>query len=98
MVKRSPIELEQLADETRAYLDAVEPSTLAWEDPADLRRIGRAIQGLDSAEDELRRSVHDSRTAGRSWGEIGLVLGITRQAAQQRFGRRVSAHGHTGLL
>jgi hypothetical protein len=35
--------------------------------------IGQAVAGL--------------RAAGYSWAEIGLRLGITRQAAQQRWGK-----------
>jgi hypothetical protein len=31
-------------------------------------------------------AVEDSRAAGASWTEIGEALGISRQAARQRFG------------
>jgi hypothetical protein len=40
------------------------------------------------AELDLRDAVHDARRAGEPWSAIGAVLGITRQSAQQRFGRR----------
>jgi hypothetical protein len=33
-------------------------------------------------------AVSDSREAGARWTEIGEALGISRQAAQQRFGSR----------
>lgn len=33
--------------------------------------------------------VNAKATAGASWAEIGEVLGVSRQAAQQRFGERV---------
>src|SRR5256885_12505146 len=34
----------------------------------------------------LREAVTSARSAGHSWEAIGGVLGISRQAAQQRFG------------
>jgi hypothetical protein len=34
--------------------------------------------------------VDKAREAGASWAQIGTALGISRQAAQQRFGRNVS--------
>lgn len=45
---------------------------------------------LRALEDHVTRAIHTAvtglRTAGYSWAEIGNRLGITRQAAQQRFG------------
>ena len=67
-------------------LDTIDLSKLAVDDPADLRRIGHAKHALGEAEDELRAAVAASRASGRSWGHIGIVLGISKQAAQQRFG------------
>ncbi|HZE30050.1 MAG TPA: hypothetical protein VE198_01285 [Actinoallomurus sp.] len=34
----------------------------------------------------LRQSIIGARTAGQSWEALGRLLGISRQAAQQRFG------------
>ena len=36
---------------------------------------------------KLRRQVSLARRSGHSWAAIGFTLGISRQAAQQRFGR-----------
>jgi hypothetical protein len=38
-------------------------------------------------EDGLREAVQQARRAGHTWAEIGELLGTTRQAAFQRFGR-----------
>ena len=35
----------------------------------------------------LQLSVQQARAAGRTWQEIGELLGVSRQAAFQRFGR-----------
>jgi hypothetical protein len=46
------------------------------------------VQGAASAIDEgMRAVVQRARDAGHTWAEIGQVLGTTRQAAFQRFGR-----------
>ena len=38
-------------------------------------------------EDGMREAVRQARQAGHTWAEIGELLGTTRQAAFQRFGR-----------
>ena len=40
-------------------------------------------------DDAITQAVKGLRTTGYSWAEIGSRLGITRQAAQQRWGRPV---------
>jgi hypothetical protein len=45
-----------------------------------------ADRELTLADLSLRRQVMVARRHGHSWAAIGFVLGITRQAAQQRFG------------
>ena len=46
-----------------------------------LRRIERAT------DDVLDDAVRNARAAGKSWSEIGTAMGMSKQAAQQRFGR-----------
>lgn len=38
-------------------------------------------------ETDLNHQVAAARSMGMSWADIGAVFGITRQAAQQRFGK-----------
>lgn len=46
-----------------------------------------AVRLVELAADQARRAiVADARAAGESWQAIGDVLGVTRQAAQARFG------------
>jgi hypothetical protein len=40
----------------------------------------------DHAEEVLRLAVWRCRESGMSWSDVGARFGITRQAAQQRFG------------
>jgi hypothetical protein len=56
--------------------------------------LASAAELLATAERSLHRLVGEARDAGMSWARIGEVLGVSRQAAQQRFAaapaRRVS--------
>ena len=47
--------------------------------------ITHADSQLRQAQNELAAAVHRARTQGHPWHAIGHQLGITRQAAQQRF-------------
>jgi hypothetical protein len=85
---KSHRDLAAVAAETEALLNEIDPETLSWENPHDLRRIGSAHEELLSATAELQSAVSAARQTGRSWSEIGVVLGVSKQAAQQRFGSR----------
>jgi hypothetical protein len=60
------------------------------------RRVARgdidALTDMTTLADGLDQAIGDAvtglRSQGYSWAEIGLRLGITRQAAQQRWGDR----------
>jgi hypothetical protein len=62
----------------------MEPRFEDWD--KDLTLIKAANRELSVAELNLRQKVKVARRHGHSWAAIGFVLGITRQAAQQRFG------------
>lgn len=80
MTKKTTLrDIEQL-------LDVIDLDDYPVDDPADLRRIGLAAKDVERAKTELAEAVSAARANGRSWGFIGLVLGISKQAAQQRFG------------
>ena len=48
----------------------------------EIRAQNAVIRGADEG---LRMAVDRARGLGLSWAEVGIALGITRQAAQQRF-------------
>jgi hypothetical protein len=54
-----------------------------------LARLGTAVSTSDDlhaiGDDLVGRFVEDARRGGCSWAEIGGVLGVSKQAAQQRF-------------
>src|SRR5262245_17618864 len=49
-----------------------------------LADLGKALVSVQHAEAQLREAVDAAREAGRTWAEIGEILGTTRQAAFQR--------------
>ncbi len=85
---RTQAQLEQAAADARRWLDSIDPATTPAEDPRDLRRIGLALGDVAGAERELTEAVTDARAKGRSWGEIAMTLGVSKQAARERYGQR----------
>ena len=57
------------------------------EQAAALAAIDRAQALARNAEEELAMTVTRARESGHTWAEIGQILGTSRQAAFQRFGR-----------
>lgn len=72
------------AEQWLDQLDPADPAVKA-RDGRYLRHVREAADATDIAADDLRRAVAEARANGESWGTIGMVLGVTRQAAQQRF-------------
>lgn len=56
-------------------------------DPLGLVRSAHEVR--DGAEELLAAAVQQARAAGRTWQEIGEVLGVSRQAAFQRYGKPI---------
>jgi len=90
-VPRTRDELERAAAQAETWLDSLDPAVVPAEDPADLRWVGLALRGLAEKQREVDEAVAAARTNGRSWAEIALVLGISRQAARERYGRPTRA-------
>lgn len=59
--------------------------------PPPLAVLLAACAAGDAIEEATSFAVAQARAAGRTWHEIGEVLAITRQAAQQRFSDRATA-------
>jgi len=52
----------------------------------ELGRLIAAAHAAVDADSELAHAAHAARQAGASWTQIGDAVGLTRQAAQQRWG------------
>lgn len=53
------------------------------------RELAFLVDLRDAAEFMVSCAAPHARKAGRSWSEIAAILGTTRQAAQQRYGKHV---------
>jgi hypothetical protein len=56
-----------------------------------LRLVAASRAGAEETSRLLRESIAGARRANHSWDAIGRVLGVSRQAAQQRFGSAAGA-------
>jgi hypothetical protein len=88
---RTPDQLEEAARAAEAWLNAVDPADLDGEDPVDLRRLGRAVMNRAETEGEVTGAVAACRAAGRTWSEIGMILGVSKQSARERYGHRITS-------
>ncbi|MGC9495901.1 hypothetical protein [Streptomyces sp. WG7] len=70
-----------------AVLDAPDGLVESLEhDPVGyLRLVAASRVGAEETSRLLREAVQGARAAGQSWDTVGTVLGVSRQAAQQRF-------------
>ncbi len=54
----------------------------------DVESLTHLISLSDDINDAIQQAVDGLRDVGYSWADIGRRLGVTRQAAQQRWGQR----------
>jgi hypothetical protein len=81
---------EQIADAVKAA-EGFDPDTATQVDMSDLRAIADAADVVARGEAELTERVALARARGRSWTEIATALGVSRQAARQRFAGKTDA-------
>jgi len=65
--------------------DQPDPVVQDFYSGAGLRELAAARDGLASARARYEEAVHQARIAGLSWGEIGRVLGVSKQVLHRRF-------------
>ena len=70
---------------TDEWLVSLEDGTAVARDGTDLRAIGKAVLEAERADAQLHTAVAAARANGRSWTEVAMVLGVSREAARQRF-------------
>ena len=72
------------------WAERVESSDLEVADTEALRMIAELAERREVVEEELTEAVRSARQAHRSWSEIGTMLGVSKQAAQRKYGSKVS--------
>lgn len=82
-------EIEAAARQLEEWADRLDPDTAQVEDISDLRAVAEAADGARRSEAQVVERVSIARAHGRSWNQIALALGVSRQAARQRFAGQV---------
>jgi hypothetical protein len=70
-----------------AWADQVDDVDLVEIDTDVLKTIGEYVARRDRVEAELAEAVGAARRSGRSWSEIGTMLGVSKQAAQRKYSK-----------
>lgn len=79
--RRTPRETPEVADGARRLIRAV-----ARRAETDLDALPLLAQLGADVDEAMARAVKGCRDFGWSWADVGRVLGVTRQAAQKRYG------------
>ncbi len=69
-----------------AWADGVDVGSLTEASTSALRLIAELVEQRHEVDDGLTGAVQAARNAGRSWAEIAAMLGVSKQAAQQKYG------------
>jgi hypothetical protein len=77
-IERAARRFDQLADE-------LDPAAAEVDHTDDLRAIAAVSEAVRADEARLREAVEVARAHNRSWNQIAVALGVSRQAARQRF-------------
>ena len=73
------------------WADSIDSEDLTTADTESLRVIAELAERRDEIDDELLEAVRAARRANRSWSEIGAMLGVSKQAAQRKYGPLAAA-------
>lgn len=82
-------EIQEAAARFEELAEELDPETAKVLPTEDLRGIAVAADAVRADEARLREAVAIARAQGRSWNQIAVALGISRQAARQRFADKV---------
>ena len=88
-MRHSDEEIQQAAKRFQRLADRLDPDRAVVEDLSDLQAVATASQAGQDDEARLREAVRAARARGRSWNQVATALGVTRQAARQRFTDKV---------
>ncbi|MGC2373836.1 MAG: hypothetical protein WA484_08180 [Solirubrobacteraceae bacterium] len=91
MTRHTDKEIGQAASRFEQLADSLDPETAQVEGTDDLREIATAAEAVRADDARLREAVVFARAHGRSWNHIALALGVSRQAARQRFADKAQA-------
>jgi hypothetical protein len=68
------------------WADEVPADDLNVIDTSVLQTLGRLAEQRAALDDEVAEAVRQARAEKRTWSEIGAMLGVSKQAAQRKYG------------
>lgn len=80
----APTQLQQSPPPPRPTVPAVPAGNQRWDTLAALASTAEQIRSLEARRD---RQARQARSQHATWTDIGAALGVTPQAAQQRYSR-----------
>jgi hypothetical protein len=90
IMRHSDKDIDEAARRFERLADELDPETAEVDHTDDLRAIAIASSALHDDEARLREAVEVARARGRSWNEIAVALGVSRQAARQKYANKVA--------
>lgn len=91
MMRHTDHDIERAAQRFEDLVDELDPESAKVEHTNDLRLVAAASDAVRADEARLREAVEIARAHGRSWNQIAVALGVSRQAARQRFADKAPA-------
>ena len=88
MTKHTDEEINEAAARFEQWAEELDPAKL--DDVGDLRAIATAASAMRADEAKLREAVQIARARGHSWNRIAVALGVSRQAARQRYSEKTT--------
>lgn len=86
------------ADELAERFESTDVDAAELKPAAPMRELQAAVRARIEADQRIARAVAHARSEGWSWSDIGAALGMSTQAAHQRFRDVVHAVGKTGVM
>lgn len=90
-MRHTDAEIQDAAERFERLADSLDPATAETQDLTDLRAVAETVDALRADEARLHQAVRLARAHGRSWNQIAVALGVSRQAARQRFADKMPA-------
>ncbi len=72
------------------WAERVKTEDLTEAETSALKDIAELAEQRDEVDDKILDAVRSARRSNRSWSEIGAMLGVSKQAAQRKYGPIVS--------
>ena len=88
MVRHTDEKIKRAAER---LADDVDAADIQAQSTDDLQQVAVASDAIPADEVRLRQAVQIARGHGRFWNQTSVALGVSREAARQRFADKANA-------